>query len=121
MSPLGVQTAVEPADDTEQPKRPRQTIETIRPGALAGFVKANGQGVARARISLKATVPLTVESLDDGAFRIEGVPGEPVFLAAAAGALASDVLGPFVIEPGKTIDGLVLDLYAHRHARWCRS
>lgn len=109
-SPIGVQTAVEPSDDATPEKKPRQTIETVRPGALAGFVKVNGQGVGRARVLLKATVPLTVESLDDGAFRIEGVPGEPVFLAAASGALASDVLGPFVIEPGKTIDGLVLEL-----------
>lgn len=109
-APLGVQTAVENTDDANSPKLPRQLVETVRPGALAGFVKANGQGVARARISLKATVPMTVESLDDGAFRVEGVPGEPVFLAASAGALASDVLGPFVIEPGKTIDGLVLEL-----------
>lgn len=79
-------------------------------GAIAGRVVANGEGVARARIFLKASVPLSVESLDDGAFRIDGVAAEPVFLAAAAGALASDVLGPFVVSPGKTIDGLVLEL-----------
>ena len=66
-SPTGVQTAVEPTDDAEPQKKARQTIETVRPGALAGFVKANGQGVGRARVLLKATVPLTVESLDDGA------------------------------------------------------
>ncbi len=81
-----------------------------RPGALAGFVKLNGVGVAGARVSLKATSPLTVVTLDDGAFRIDGIASEPVFVAAASKDLASDVLGPFIVEQGKTIEGLVLEL-----------
>lgn len=84
--------------------------EAPRPGALAGVVKLDGVGVGGARVALKATVPLTVVTLDDGAFRIDGVPAEPVFLAAASNTLASDVLGPFVVEPGTTLEGLVLEL-----------
>lgn len=81
-----------------------------RPGALAGRVLANGVGVGGARVSVKATAPLSILTLDDGAFRVDGLAREPVFLAAAAQGLASDVLGPFVVEPGQTIDGLVLEL-----------
>jgi hypothetical protein len=95
-------------DDPSAPRRVEEPAGTT--GALAGFVRLDGKGVARARISVKASTPLVVESLDDGAFRVDGLRAEPVFLAASSGSLASDVLGPFVVAPGKTIDGLVLEL-----------
>lgn len=96
--------------EPSQERAARTITEGPRPGALAGFVKLNGVGVAGARVSLKATSPLTVVTLDDGAFRIDGIASEPVFVAAASKDLASDVLGPFIVEQGKTIEGLVLEL-----------
>jgi hypothetical protein len=82
----------------------------VRPGSISGVVRHEGRGVARARVSLKATVPLVVETLDDGAFRIDGVPPEPVFLAASAPGLASTAVGPVVVAPGQTVEGVVLEL-----------
>lgn len=112
----GPASAVSPTERTdgdepaERASVQRADEPAQRPGALAGVVRLDGKGVARARVLVKASTPLSVESLDDGAFRIDGVPNEPLFVAASAGAMASDVLGPFVVEPGKTIDGLVLEL-----------
>lgn len=81
-----------------------------RMGAIAGVVRFEGRGVAKARVTVKGGTPLATETLDDGAFRVDGVPPGPVFVAAGAGDRASGVLGPFMIEPGKTVDGLVLEL-----------
>ncbi|MDP3232617.1 MAG: carboxypeptidase regulatory-like domain-containing protein [Myxococcales bacterium] len=97
-------------DAPSQERAARTITEAPRPGALTGFVKLDGVGVGGARVSLKATSPLTVVTLDDGAFRIDGIASEPVFVAAASKDLASDVLGPFIVEQGKTIEGLVLEL-----------
>jgi hypothetical protein len=109
--PTGVATTVEADQPEVAVARPTMPAPGAgHAGAITGFVRSGGVGVARARVSLKATTPLVVETLDDGAFRIDGVVREPVFLAAAQGALASDVLGPFVVEPGKTTDGVVLEL-----------
>lgn len=104
-------SSADPESTEDAPVRAGRTIvDSPRPGALAGFVRLNGVGVGGARVSLKATTPLTVVTLDDGAFRIDGIASEPVFIAAASKELASDVLGPFVVEQGKTVDGLVLEL-----------
>jgi hypothetical protein len=85
-------------------------VPTIRPGSISGVVRRAGAGVSRAKVFLKATAPLTVETLDDGAFRIDGVAREPVFLAASAPGLASGVVGPYLVEPGQTVEGVVLEL-----------
>lgn len=101
---------IEGTSSTPTDRAPVVAAATSTHGAVSGRVTSNGRGVARAKVFLKATVPLSVESLDDGAFRIDGVAAEPVFLAASSGALASDVLGPFLVTPGQTIEGLVLEL-----------
>ncbi|MCU0700492.1 MAG: carboxypeptidase regulatory-like domain-containing protein [Myxococcaceae bacterium] len=95
-----------PEADPGQSPRPAP----VRPGSITGVVRHEGRGVARARVSVKATAPLTVDTLDDGAFRIDGLPREPVFLAAASANLASGVVGPLVVEPGQTLEGIVLEL-----------
>ena len=85
-------------------------VEAPKPGSISGVVRSAGRGVAGARVTLKATAPLTVEALDDGAFRIAGVAREPVFLAASAPGLASPVVGPLLVEPGQSLEGVVLEL-----------
>ncbi|MDX2015434.1 MAG: carboxypeptidase regulatory-like domain-containing protein [Myxococcaceae bacterium] len=100
--------ATEPGPERSSGNAGRPSVPRL--GSITGVVRHEGRGVARARVSVKATVPLTVDTLDDGAFRVDGLSREPVFLAAAAPGLASGVTGPLVVEPGQTIEGVVLEL-----------
>jgi hypothetical protein len=108
--PLAPRAGGERSDLSDEGRPVRTIADSPRPGALSGVVTIDGVGIAAARVSLKATVPLSVVTLDDGAFRIDGVGPEPVFVAASWRDLASDVLGPFFVERGKTLEGLVLEL-----------
>ena len=53
---------------------------------------------------------LTAFALDDGHFLFDGVPAGEFFVSAIAGDAASDVVGPFALEPGGAVEGLVLTL-----------
>lgn len=110
VAPEGSAVAAEGAQEPQPASSQVAARRSASTGAIAGVVRQEGRGVGGARVSLKATVPLTVQTLEDGAFRIDGVMAEPVFLGASLGPMASGVLGPFVVEPGKTLDGVVLEL-----------
>ncbi len=106
LAPAEVDPTVEPT-----PVERQVSARAAQLGSLTGVVRLEGRGVGKAVVKVKATVPLATETLDDGAFRLDGLMREPIFVAASSeGGLASDVLGPFVIEPGQTVSGVVLEL-----------
>ncbi len=83
----------------------------IAPGRVSGEVLLGGQGAAKAAVTLRAgAATLTAFALDDGHFLFDGVPAGEFFVSAVAGDSASDVVGPFALEPGGAVEGLVLDL-----------
>jgi hypothetical protein len=102
------QGATEPS--LEPGRGDRAVISAVMTGAITGKVVMPDGTPATARVFVKATTSLSTQSLDDGAFRFDGLPPEPIFLSASQGSLASDILGPFVIEVGKALDGVVLTL-----------
>lgn len=100
----------EAASEVDSAPAPEKKPEAPRGARVAGLVTRDGQPVANARVSLKATVPLVTLTLDDGRFLFEDVPSGSAYLAASNAEAASEVQGPFQLTPGGNVEGVTLAL-----------
>lgn len=95
----------------ELPPPPPKPAEA-KGARVSGIVLRDGQPVANARVSLKASTPLVTLTLDDGRFLFDDVPSGAAFLAASNAEGASEVLGPYQLTPGGAVEGVTLTLSA---------
>ena len=109
--PSDPEVAAAPAEEARPeavtPSHPTSTRAFVR---VSGLVLREGQPVDRARVTLRATMPLVALTRPDGRFLFEDVPAGSVYLSASADESASEVVGPIALAPGASRDDLVLVL-----------
>lgn len=106
--PSASSVEVPPVTSLDEPPQPK--AQASMGARVSGLVVREGKPVARARVTLRAAVPLVTLSMDDGRFLFEDIPSGQIYLSASAGDSASDVMGPLQVQPSSRLEDLQLTL-----------
>lgn len=98
------------AADGTRGQAPARAPTPVARGRVSGHVLQGGRPAAGARVTLRTATPLVTQSLDDGAFLFDEVPGGTIYLSASGPGAASEVLGPLQLVDGGRLEGLTLVL-----------